>query len=142
LAIQRWDTSDAKGCGVKKLQTRKIIQGYSKRILIIGNSSESGCDTVNFPGNRLLMENGSLQQIESITGKTFDCILIYFDESNIRDIKDIGRCIDEFGQLLDINGNITITLNSGVLSEFTETEWENFLLQSEWILYHYGALNT
>lgn len=104
-----------------------------------GSLRQSGYDTVNFPGNKFLMENGSLQQIENITGKSFDSILIYFNENTI---KDIARYIDEFGQLLDTNGNITIIINYGVLSEFTETEWDNFLLQSDWILYHYGALNT
>ena len=97
-----------------------------------GKLQQSGYDTVSFP------ENEDLQQIASITGKRFDSVLIF---SNATGSKEVLRHIEEYGQLLDLNGNITITLPVSVFSEFTENDWDSFLLHSEWIVYHYGTLN-
>lgn len=125
---------------MKELRARKIIQGYFRRILIIGDVFKSIDTSDNSSAENIwLWEGSQFRPVKNITEEQVDCVLFSPDDPSL---PGLGKYLELFQHILDVNGQIAIIADAGGLAVVTETDWDEFLLRYGWLVYHNGLLNT
>lgn len=125
---------------MKELRARKIIQGYFRRILVIGDVFKSIDAGANSSAENIwLWEDSQIRPVKHITEEQVDSVLFSPDDHTLH---GVGKYLELFHHILDVNGQIAIIPDVGGLAAVTETEWDDFLLQYGWMVYYSGLLNT